>query len=100
LLYFQKRNVSQHHSSFTLGDVFLGHVGIGRALRLLVKQATEKFQWFQTFEANATFHLGDEQFWRNYKKSFGAKNRNNLNFFLRELNSGKQNSQKKLAKKQ
>jgi hypothetical protein len=67
-----------YRNIFTLGDVFLGQDGIGRALRVSVEMAARNFWWFGTFEAKATFHLGDERLWKNDKDALGKVNLENL----------------------
>jgi hypothetical protein len=67
-----------YRNNFTLGNVFLGHVGIGQALRVSVDNAAKKYWWFGTFEANATFHLGDERLWKKDTDTIGKVNRKNL----------------------
>ena len=67
-----------YRNNFTLGDVFLEQDGIGRALRVSVELAAKKYWWFGTFEANATFHLGDERLWKKDTSTIGKVNRKNL----------------------
>ena len=85
LRYFQERII--YRNNFMLGDIFLGHDGIGQALRVAVELATKKFWWFlrllkpmQRFilEINKHGELGDKQTWRKEADTFGVVNRKNL----------------------
>lgn len=68
-----------YHNNFMLGDVSLGHVGIGRALRVSVKLAAEKSSGgLRHFETSATFSFWKQKLWRKSANTFGVVNQKNV----------------------